>query len=396
MISVDDSLYIQIVDQVRNKQFEKEVENNRAVMEESKEKDIQIEKARMEQEFNEKIFEMKQNIARLNQTIESAEKDRKIALDEAVRLKEEEIRELENEKMKFEAEMEKAKAEMLREKFESESEYKALIKIKDEQIQFYKDFKTKQSTKMIGESLERYCQEEFEKLRATAFQTAYFEKDNDASGGSKGDFVFKDIVDGIECTSIMFEMKNEADQTATKHKNEDFFDKLDKDRKAKDCEYAVLVSMLEPDNEFYNVGIVDVSHRYPKMYVIRPQFFITMISLIRNASRDSYEYRRSLVEYQKQNIDVTNFEEKLEEFKDKFSGNFERACKNFDDAISEIDKSISNLEKTKSSLLKSKEQLRLANDKAQDMSVKKLTRGNETMKRKFEELRVDEGQSRTQ
>jgi hypothetical protein len=243
---------------------------------------------------------------------------------------------------------------------------------------------------MIGESLERFCEDEFNKLRATGFQNAYFEKDNDASGGTKGDFIFREMDnDGTEVVSIMFEMKNEADTTATKHKNEDFFAKLDKDRNEKQCEYAVLVTMLEPDSEYYNTGIVDVSHHYEKMYVIRPQFFIPMITIIRNASRRSLDIRKELALVRTQNIDITNFENDMNEFKEKFGRNYRLASEKFATAIDEIDKSIQHLQKIKDNLLSSENNLRLANDKAQDLSIKKLTKNNPTMARKFEEARQD-------
>ncbi len=262
-----------------------------------------------------------------------------------------------------------------------------IIKDKDEQIAYYKDFKAKLSTKGIGESLEQYCLQEFNKVRSTAYREAYFEKDNDASGGSKGDFIFRDSRDGQEFLSIMFEMKNEADETATKHKNEDFFDKLDKDRKSKGCEYAILVTTLEPDNEFYNMGIADVSYRYEKMYVVRPQFFLAIISILRDAALNSLEYRKQLAEIKEQNIDVSNFEEKLTEFKDKFSRNYRIASEKFEEAIKSIDKSIHDLEKTKAALISSQKNLGYANDKAEKLTIKKLIWNNPTMKAKFEDLK---------
>lgn len=268
------------------------------------------------------------------------------------------------------------------------------LRMKDEQIAYYKDFKARQSTKMIGESLERHCETEFNRIRPTAFPLAYFEKDNDARTGSKGDFIFRDYdEEGTEYISIMFEMKNEADQTATKHKNEDFFKELDKDRKEKKCEYAVLVSLLEADSELYNEGIVDVSYRYPKMYVVRPQFFIPMITLLRNAARNSLSYQKELMLVREQNIDITHFENNMQQFQQAFSRNYELASRKFQDAIAEIDKTIDHLQKTKDALLSSDRNLRLANDKAQDLSIKKLTRNNPTMQKKFAELKgeQDEG-----
>ncbi|NWK55959.1 DUF2130 domain-containing protein [Verrucomicrobiaceae bacterium N1E253] len=262
--------------------------------------------------------------------------------------------------------------------------YEIRLKDRDEEIERLKDFKAKLSTKMVGETLEQHCETEFNRIRATAFPRAYFEKDNDASTGSKGDFIFKDIDEaGTEIVSIMFEMKNESDTTATKKKNEDFFKELDKDRNEKSCEYAILVSLLEPENELYNTGIVDVSHRYKKMYVIRPQFFIPMITLLRNAAMNSLSYKNELALVKAQNIDVTNFESDLEDFKAKFGRNYELASRQFQTAVSEIDKSINHLQKTRDALLKSENNLRLANDKAQDVTVKKLVRKNPTMKEKF-------------
>ncbi|MDO4200394.1 MAG: DUF2130 domain-containing protein, partial [Clostridia bacterium] len=273
------------------------------------------------------------------------------------------------------------KEKSLKENFEIQ------LKAKDETIEFYKDLKTKMSTKMVGETLEQHCETEFNKIRAGAFPNAYFEKDNDARTGSKGDYIFREsTADGIEFISIMFEMKNEMDTTATKHKNEDFFKELDKDRQEKGCEYAVLVSLLEADNELYNSGIVDVSYKYPKMYVIRPQFFISMITVLRNAALNSVQYRRQLVEYKNQNIDISHFEDDMNDFKEKFGRNYQLASDKFRKAIEEIDKTIDHLQKTKDALLSSENNLRLANNKAQDLSVKRLTKNNPTMAQKFAEL----------
>lgn len=270
-------------------------------------------------------------------------------------------------------------------------QHKLELAMKDEQIAQYRDFKARQSTKMVGESLEQHCLNEFNKLRMTAFPNAYFDKDNDARTGSKGDFIYREETeDGIEFLSIMFEMKNEMDTTAVKHRNEDFFRELDKDRREKRCEYAVLVSLLEADSELYNTGIVDVSYRYEKMYVIRPQFFIPMITLLRNAALHAVQARRELALIREQNIDITNFENEVNEFKEKFSYNYQQASKRFQEAIEEIDKSIDHLEKIKKALTASDRQLRLANDKAEDLSIKKLTRGNPTMQQKFAELKQGE------
>jgi len=266
-------------------------------------------------------------------------------------------------------------------------DYERQLKQKQEQIDYYKDLKARLSTKMIGESLEVHCSNEFNKVRASMFPVAYFDKDNDASHGSKGDFIFRDYVDGMEYISIMFEMKNEADETATKHKNEDFFAKLDKDRNEKGCEYAVLVSLLEPDSELYNEGIVDVSYRYPKMFVVRPQFFMPLISLLSQASKKSVEYKREIALARQQSVDVTNFEDKLNNFRSKFTNHYQRAADKFESAIEEIDKTIKSLQKMKDNLLSSENYLRLANNDTDDLTIKKLTRGNPTMKQKFEEVR---------
>lgn len=268
----------------------------------------------------------------------------------------------------------------------------ALIRYKDEEIERLRDMKARLSTKMVGESLEQHCETEFNRIRMTAFPHAYFEKDNDASGGTKGDYIFRECDEaGNEIVSIMFEMKNENDTTATKHKNEDFFKKLDHDRTTKGCEYAILVSLLEPESELYNAGIVDVGYRFPKMYVIRPQFFIPIITLLRNAALSSLSYKQELALVRQQNIDVTTFEEKLLKFQDGFSRNYELASRKFQTAIEEIDKTIAHLQKTKEALLSSDRNLRLANDKAQDLTIKKLTRGNKTMKAAFEEARAAAG-----
>ena len=279
-------------------------------------------------------------------------------------------------------ELEKQIAEKsLKEKYETQ------VKDRDDAIERLKDMKAKLSTKMVGETLEQHCEIEFNRIRATVFPNAFFDKDNDASTGSKGDFIFRDkSLEGTEIVSIMFEMKNESDTTATKKKNEDFLKELDKDRNEKGCEYAILVSLLESENELYNSGIVDVSHRYPKMYVVRPQFFIPIITLLRNAALKSLEYKTELAMVKTQNIDITNFEDKLDKFKNGFAKNYDIASRQFQSAIDEIDKSINHMQKTKDALLKSSNNLRLANDKAQDVTIKKLTRGNPTMANKFSDI----------
>jgi hypothetical protein len=280
----------------------------------------------------------------------------------------------------------------LNEKFQNDLKTKDdIIKMKDEEIALRKDMKLKLSTKMIGETLEQHCEIEFNKLRATAFPNAYFEKDNDSKSGSKGDFIFREADGaGNEIISIMFEMKNEGDETATKKRNEDFLKELDKDRSEKNCEYAVLVTLLESDNELYNSGIVDVSYKYPKMYVVRPQFFIPIITLLRNAALNSLKYKAELALMRNQNIDITNFEDKINAFKDGFAKNYELASRKFQTAIEEIDKTIIHLQKTKEALLSSENNLRLTNNKAEDLTYKKLTHGNPTMKAKFDELKGGE------
>ena len=317
----------------------------------------------------------------LKAKLESIEVAQKLSIAEAVGAVEKERNDL---KISLErAALEKQLAESsLKDKYETQ------IKDRDDAIERLRDMKARMSTKMVGETLEQHCEIEFNRIRATAFPRAYFEKDNDARTGSKGDYIFRDLAEsGTEIVSIMFEMKNESDETATKKKNEDFLKELDKDRTEKDCEYAVLVSLLEPDNELYNSGIVDVSHRYPKMYVVRPQFFIPIITLLRNAAQNSLTYKTELDLVKAQNIDITNFESELDAFKTGFARNYELASKKFKTAIEEIDKTIDHLQKTKDALLGSENNLRLANNKAEDLTVKKLTKGNPTMVAKFEELK---------
>ena len=333
-------------------------------------------KANLENTYQTQINKKNLEIQSLKQDMDKAKVENELNVKS---IKQDLQNQIEQDKMKYQ----------LQEK-NLQEKYDTLLQTKDEQIAYYKDFKLKQSTKMIGESLEQHCETEFNKLRATGFQNAYFEKDNDARTGSKGDYIYRELDEnGVEIISIMFEMKNENDKTATKHKNEDFLKELDKDRNEKNCEYAVLVSMLEPENELYNTGIVDKSHRYPKMYVIRPQFFIPMITILRNAALNSMQYKNELQLVRNQNIDITNFEESMNDFKQKFSRNYELASKKFNIAIEEIDKTISHLQKTKEALLSSERQLQLANNKAEDLTIKRLTRNNPTMKQKFDELKKD-------
>ena len=333
-------------------------------------------KANLENTYQSQLNEKNLEIQSLKQDMDKAKVENELNVKS---IKQDLQNQIEQDKMKYQ----------LQEKSLQEK-YDTLLQTKDEQIAYYKDFKLKQSTKMIGESLEQHCEIEFNKLRATGFQNAYFEKDNDARTGSKGDYIYRELDEnGIEIISIMFEMKNENDKTATKHKNEDFLRELDKDRNEKNCEYAVLVSMLEPENELYNTGIVDKSHRYPKMYVIRPQFFIPMITILRNAAFNSMQYKNELQLMRNQNIDITHFEENMNDFKEKFSRNYRIASDKFAKAIDEIDKTILHLQKTKEDLLSSERQLQLANNKAEDLTIKRLTRNNPTMKQKFDELKKD-------
>jgi hypothetical protein len=327
-------------------------------------------------------IEKQKEIQDLKGQLEAKEVSQRLAITEAVSVVEKERDSLKHSVEQSALEKQVAEKALM-------DQYEVRLKDRDDEIERLKDFKAKLSTKMVGETLEQHCEIEFNRIRATAFPQAYFEKDNDARSGSKGDYIFKDIDEaGTEIVSIMFEMKNESDTTATKKKNEDFFKELDKDRREKGCEYAILVSLLEPENELYNTGIVDVSYRYEKMYVIRPQFFIPMITLLRDAASNALSYKNELALVKAQNIDVTNFEADLEDFKSKFGRNYELASKQFQTAVAEIDKSISHLQKTRDALLKSENNLRLANDKAQDVTVKKLTRKNPTMQEKFEQAKV--------
>lgn len=334
---------------------------------------------KIEKKYSEELSKKNVEITGLKSEIKLKDTEKELALKDVLREKEKEIETL-NTKLEMDKKESLIKEQNLKEKYEEK------IKDKDEQIAYYKDFKARQSTKMIGESLEQHCSNEFNKLRPL-FKNVYFEKDNDIKTGSKGDFIFREYdEDETEIISIMFEMKNESLETTSKHKNEDFFKELDKDRKEKKCEYAVLVSMLEIDNDYYNNGIVDVSHKYPKMYVIRPQFFIPLITLLRNASLKSLEYKKELQMVQNQNIDIANFEENMNNFKSAFGRNYRLASEKFKKAIDEIDKTIDHLQKTKEALLSSENNLRLANNKAEDLTIKKLTNGNETMQKMFDDL----------
>ena len=442
VFQVDESGYAQIAQQVRDKEFEKELSRREKELDAKRENELTI--ARMEQEKShqaeltkkdQKLAEKDRLIEQLQAQLASSETEKRLAVTEAVQTKEKEsdaavnqreqqLIEKEQEIARLKAQLDKAdtekklavtealqakdkeladrnteitdlKGKLISKETENElkerslkEQYEEKLKMKDEQLEYYRDFKARQSTKMIGESLEQHCLAQFNSIRMTAFPNAYFEKDNDARTGSKGDFIFRESDEsGTEFISIMFEMKNEADGTATKHKNEDFFRELDKDRREKGCEYAVLVSMLEIDSELYNNGIVDVSYRYEKMYVIRPQFFIPIITLLRNAALNSLKYQRELQIVKNQQLDILHFEENMNTFKEGFARNFELASRRFHEAIEDIDKTIKALEKTKADLLSSDRNLRLANDKAQDLSIKKLTKNAPSVKAMFEELK---------
>ena len=409
VFKVDEAGFADILKQVRDHQFEEELLNRLNLAEKEKEnavklaeahlkntfqldlarKDIELAnlKAKNELELAEKLSKKETDIAELKSKIDKAQIDKTLSVTEAVNKVEKERDFLANDLKNKETEKQLLE-KSLNEKFSAELKTKDdIIKMKDDEIALRKDMKLKLSTKMIGETLEQHCENEFNKLRATAFQKAYFEKDNNSKSGSKGDYIYRETDDtGNEIISIMFEMKNESDETATKKRNEDFFKELDKDRTEKKCEYAVLVSLLEAENDLYNGGIVDVSHKYPKMYVVRPQFFIPIITLLRNAAMSSMKYKAELTLIKSQNIDITNFEDEITSFKEGFAKNYDLASRKFKTAIEEIDKTIDHLQKTKDALLSSENNLRLANNKAEDLTIKKLTRGNPTMTAKFDEI----------
>ena len=412
VFQIDEVDYMSIVKQVKDKEFEKEISVREAQYKNDKEQSIKLTEAKLEKEFNEELNKKELEISELKNSLKVVESDTKNKLEkeytDKINKQELEINNLKNKIEVIESKkeldlkiavddkekeitilnnkLENSKNEFLLKEKNLIENYEDKIKSRDEQISYYKDFKARQSTKMIGESLEVHCHNEFNKLRPL-FKNVYFEKDNDSKTGSKGDFIFRETdEDGTPIISIMFEMKNEADETATKHKNEDFFKELDKDRKEKNCEYAVLVSLLEIDNDFYNTGIVDVSHKYPKMYVIRPQCFIPLITLLRGAAMNALGYKKELELVQNQNIDISHFEENMNAFKEGFSRNYRLASEKFKKAIEEIDKTIDHLQKTKEALLSSENNLRLANNKAEDLTIKKLTHNSETMKKMFDEL----------
>jgi hypothetical protein len=387
VFEMDAAGYASIVSQVRSAEFEAEIHQRLAEANKAHQLEIQLEKAKTSEEKDKEFANKDKQIDRLKAELSSKDVEHQLVLRNAMNPLESEIAQLKNKLSSADTEKQLME-QTLQAKHQAELNTKDnIIRMKDEQIELHKDMKMKLSTKMVGETLEQHCELQFESLRATAFPNAYFEKDNDASGGTKGDYIYREADDtGLEFISIMFEMKNESDGSKNKKKNDDFLEKLDKDRKAKNCEYAVLVSMLESDNELYNGGIVDKSHKYEKMYVVRPQSFLPIITLLRNAAMKSMDVRRELALIRSQNIDVENFEQELLDFQERFGKNYELASRQFVTAVGEIDKSIANLQKVKDNLLKSERNYRLANDKAQDLSVKKLTKNNPTMQAKFDEL----------
>lgn len=412
--TIDEAGYADIVQQVRSREFDRELHDRLTAAEKDKENAVKLAEATIKNQLQTDVSKMEAivaelkaeknalhaelraekdaEIAKLQAKIEASETEKKLAVTEAVNRAEKERDELANILRSKDTEQ-KLLESSLKERYETElrnkkETFETEIKNKEELIAYYKDMKAKLSTKMVGETLEQHCETEFNKLRATAFQHAYFEKDNDVNDGTKGDYVYRETDEqGIEVISIMFEMKNEGDETATKKKNEDFLEKLHHDRAKKKCEYAVLVSLLEADSELYNTGIVDMSHKHPKLYVIRPQFFIPMITLLRNAALNTLKYKSELAQVRAQNIDITNFEENLNAFKDGFARNYDLASRRFSEAIDGIDKTIKQLEKTKQALISSENNLRLANDKAHDMTIKRLTKNNPTMAQLFDDLK---------
>lgn len=406
---VDAAGFADIQRQVRNQEFDKEIQQRLKLAEHDKvtavqlaeatlRGDLQTELLKKENEISElnaknelqlieQLGQKDQEVAQLRSKIDNAELEKQLLVTQSIKEIEKERDELKTAVLMKENEKEMQK-KMLTEEFNTALKtQESIIKMKDEEIAFRKDMKIKLSTKMLGETLEQHCETEFNKLRATAFPRAYFEKDNNSRSGSKGDFIYREEDEaGNEIISIMFEMKNEGDETATKKKNEDFFKELDKDRTVKKCEYAVLVTMLEAESEFYNSGIADVSYRFEKMYVVRPQFFIPIITLLRNAALNSMQYKAELAQIRNQNVDITNFESRMNDFKEGFSKNYNLASKKFGEAIKQIDESIKHLQATKDALLSSENNLRLANDKAEKLTIKKLTKDNPTMSEKFEGL----------
>lgn len=386
--TVDEAGYASIVSQVKNAEFNAEVERRISELHERHKAEQRLATATVEKRYQSELAKKDMEIAALKSSVNESDSKLKIAVMEEQRKANESIQSKNAEIAQLRVNAEMEKQQTVRNITNIKEQYEVRLKDKEDEIARLRDYKSRLSTKMIGETLEIHCSTQFNQMMRPMMPNAYFEKDNDASGGSKGDFIFRDYAaDGTEYVSIMFEMKNEADETATKHKNEDFFKKLDADRNAKGCEFAVLVSLLEPENELYNGGIVDVSYRYDKMYVIRPQFFLPIISLLVQTSKKSLEYKQQLAIAQSQSVDVTNFENQLLDFQEKFGRNYRIASEKFKTAIDEIDKSIQHLQKIKDALIGSENNLRLANDKAEALSIKKLTRNNPTMKAKFDEVR---------
>lgn len=390
VFQVDESGYAAIVQQVRDAEFRRELQERSRMLDQEKDSAVAMAKLETEKRYEAILAQQKQELSELRAKLDAATDRQQLAVAQALSGKEKELGEKSREVLALRDKLELSEKEEVLRRQELTASYEERLKDKEEQIAYYRDLKARQSTKMVGETLEQHCEMSFNMLRSTGFQNAYFEKDNDARTGSKGDYIFRDYgEDGTEYISIMFEMKNEMDTTATKKRNEDFLKELDKDRREKGCEYAVLVSLLEADSDLYNGGIVDMSHRYPKMYVVRPQFFIPIITLLRNAARNSLQYRQELAVIRSQNVDISHFEDDMNDFKDRFNRNFRLASEKFQRAIEEIDKTIDHLQKTKDALLSSENNLRLANNKAQDLSIKRLTKNNPTMAAMFAQAAKD-------
>lgn len=387
IFTIDEASYASIVKQVRDNEFNAEIRSRELDFGRDKENALRIAKAESDKVLQEQLSKKDSLIQELQSRLEQKDSERELAITKAVAQKDAQLGEKQLEISRLSSAIESSKNQYALQERTIKEGFETQLRLRDEEIERLKDFKAKQSTKMVGESLEQFCFDEFNKIRMTAFPTAYFEKDNDARSGSKGDFIYRECDEnGVEIISIMFEMKNEMETTATKHKNEDFFKELDKDRREKNCEYAVLVSLLEADSDYYNAGIVDVSYQYEKMYVVRPQCFIPIITLLRNASLNSLKYKQQMEVMRNQNIDITNFEASLNDFKNDFAYNVDQAHKRFDEAIKGIDDTMNKLQKIRDALTKSDDQLRRANNKVEAVSIKKLTKGNPTMAAKFDEL----------
>ena len=388
VFTIDEASYASIVKQVRDDEFNAEIRNRELNYSREKESALRLAKAESDKILQEQLSKKDSLIQELQSRLEQKDSERELAITKAVAQKDAQLGEKQIEISRLTSAIESSKNQYALQEKTIKEGFETQLRLRDEEIERLKDFKAKQSTKMVGESLEQFCYDEFNKIRMTAFPTAYFEKDNDARSGSKGDFIYRECDEnGVELISIMFEMKNEMETTATKHKNEDFFKELDKDRREKNCEYAVLVSLLEADSDYYNAGIVDVSYQYEKMYVVRPQCFIPIITLLRNASLNSLKYKQQMEVMRNQNIDITNFEASLNDFKNDFAYNVDQAHKRFDEAIKGIDDTMNKLQKIRDALTKSDDQLRRANNKVEAVSIKKLTKGNPTMAAKFDELK---------